>query len=82
MVIYIYFFWIRGNLTSRKTHFVGSGERVKYRLSQTLIRGACSNSNSKPHVINAYTVKNQNINVYFLIFIGFLLSPEPPAFTV
>jgi len=78
----IYIFWIQENITFRKAYFVGSGEQVKHRLSQTFIKRARPNSNSKPDVINAYTVKNQNINVHFLIFIGFLLSPEPPAFTV
>ena len=47
---YEIFFWIRGNPTSRKAHFVGPGERVKPRLSQTLTRGARPDSNSKPVV--------------------------------
>ena len=42
------FFFIRGNLTFRKVHFVGSGERVKPRLSQAFTRGACPDSNSRP----------------------------------
>ena len=43
-----FYFWIRGNLTSRKVHFVGSGERVKPRLSQAFTRNACPDSNSRP----------------------------------
>jgi len=46
----IFFFWIRGNLTLRKAHFVGSGEGVKPRLSQALTRGARPDSNSRPAV--------------------------------
>jgi hypothetical protein len=42
-----FFFWIRGNPTPRKAHFVGPGERVKPRLSQALTRGARPDSNSK-----------------------------------
>jgi len=34
------FFWIRENLIPRKAHFVGPGEGVKPRLSQSLTRGA------------------------------------------
>ena len=48
--ILFFFFWIRGNPTSRKTHFVGPGERVKPRLSQTLTRSARPDSNSRPAV--------------------------------
>ena len=54
--IYIYicfdyfFFWIQGNPALRKAHFVGPGERVKSRLSQTLTRGARPDSNSRPTV--------------------------------
>jgi hypothetical protein len=46
----IFFFWIRGNPTPRKAHFVGSGERGKLWLSQTLTRGALPDSNSRPAV--------------------------------
>jgi len=46
----IFFFWIQGNPTSRKAYFVGPGERLKPRLSQTLTRGARPNSNSRPAV--------------------------------
>jgi hypothetical protein len=35
---------------SRKVHFMGPGERVKPRLSQTLTRGARPDSNSRPAV--------------------------------
>jgi hypothetical protein len=45
-----FFFWIRGNLIPRKRHFVGSGEGVKPRLSQTLTRDARPDSNSRPAV--------------------------------
>jgi hypothetical protein len=45
-----FFFWIQGNSISWKAHFVGSGERVKPRLSHTLTRGACPYSNSRPAV--------------------------------
>jgi len=45
-----FFFWIRGNLTSRKAHFVGPGEGVKPRLSQVLTKGARPDSNSRPAV--------------------------------
>ena len=45
-----YFFWIQGNSTSRKVHFVCPGERVKSRLSQALTRGACPDLNSRPAV--------------------------------
>jgi hypothetical protein len=45
-----FYFWIRGNLTSRKAHFVGSGERVKPRLSQAFTRGARPDLNSRPAV--------------------------------
>ena len=41
------FFLIQGNSTSRKAHFVGSGERVKSRLSHGLTRGARPDSNSR-----------------------------------
>ena len=47
---FFFFFWIRGNLTSRKAHFVGPGERVKPRLSQALTRGARPDSNTRPAV--------------------------------
>ena len=46
----ISFFFIRGNPTSRKTHFVDSGERVKLRLSYALTRGTHPNLNSRPAV--------------------------------
>jgi len=46
----LYFFWIRGNPTPRKAHFMGPGERVKPRLSQALTRGARPDSNSRPAV--------------------------------
>ena len=45
-----FFFLIQGNSTFRKVHFVGSGEWVKPQLSQTLTRGACSDSNSRSAV--------------------------------
>jgi len=45
-----FFFWIRGNLTLRKAYFVGSGERVKPRLSQALTRDARPDSNLRPAV--------------------------------
>jgi hypothetical protein len=45
-----FFFWIRGNLTPRKAHFVGPGEGVKPWLSQALTRGARPDSNSRPAV--------------------------------
>jgi len=45
-----FFFWIRGNLTPWKAHFVGPGEGVKPRLSQAFIRDACPDSNSRPTV--------------------------------
>jgi len=45
-----FFFWIRGNPTSRKAHFMGPGERVKPRLSQALTKGARPDSNSRPAV--------------------------------
>jgi hypothetical protein len=45
-----FFFLIRGNPTSRKTFFVGPGERVKPRLFQALTRSACPDSNLKPAV--------------------------------
>ena len=44
------FFWIRGNPTLQKAHFVDPDERVKPRLSQTLTRGARPDSNSRPAV--------------------------------
>jgi hypothetical protein len=43
-----FFFWIRGNHTSRKAHFMGPGEWVKHWLSQDLTRGARPDSNSRP----------------------------------
>jgi len=43
-----FFFWIRGNLTSWKAHFVSLGEQVKLRLSQALTRGARPDSNTRP----------------------------------
>ena len=45
-----FFFWIRGNPTLRKMHFVSPGKRVKPRLSQALTRGARPDSNSRPAV--------------------------------
>jgi hypothetical protein len=49
--LYTFFFiWIRGNPTPRKTHFMDPGERVKSRLSQTLIKSARPNWNSRPAV--------------------------------
>jgi hypothetical protein len=44
------FFWIQGNPTPRKAHFVSPGERVKPRLSQALTRGARPDLNSRPAV--------------------------------
>jgi len=44
------FIWIRGNPTPRKAHFMDPGERVKSRLSQTLIKSAHPNWNSRPAV--------------------------------
>jgi hypothetical protein len=44
------FFWIWGNLTPPKAYFVGPGEGVKPRLSQTLIKDARLDSNSRPTV--------------------------------
>jgi hypothetical protein len=46
----LHFFWIRGNLTPRKAHFVGPGEGVKPWLSQALTRGARPDSNSRAAV--------------------------------
>jgi hypothetical protein len=46
----VFFFWIRGNSTSQKAHFMGPGEQAKLRLSQTLTRGARPDSNSRPAV--------------------------------
>jgi len=46
----VYFFFIRGNSTSRKIHFVSPGKRVKHRRFQILTRDARSYSNSKPAV--------------------------------
>jgi len=43
-----FFFWIRENPTSRKTHFVDPGKRIKPRLSQALTRSARPDSNSRP----------------------------------
>jgi hypothetical protein len=45
-----FLFWIRGNPTFLKAHFVGSGERVKPRLFQALIRNARLDSNSRPAI--------------------------------
>jgi hypothetical protein len=45
-----FFFLDSRKPTSRKVHFVGSGERVKPRLSQTLTRGACPDSKKRPAV--------------------------------
>jgi hypothetical protein len=50
MSVSLSFFWIRGNLTPRKAHFMGPGKGVKPRLSQALTRGACPDSNSIPAV--------------------------------
>jgi hypothetical protein len=46
----IFFFWIRGNPTPQKAHFMGPGEQVKPRLFQALTRGARPDSNSRPDV--------------------------------
>lgn len=46
--LYIYIYWIRGNLTFWKAHFMSSGEWVKSRLSQALIKNTHPDSNSKP----------------------------------
>ena len=35
-----FFFLIQGNSTSQKAYFMSPGERVKYRLSQTITRSA------------------------------------------
>jgi len=48
--LFFFFFWIQGNPTLRKAHFVGPDERVKPRLSQALTRGARPDSNSRPAV--------------------------------
>ena len=45
-----FFFFIRGNSTPRKAYFMGSGERVKSRLSQALTRGARPDLNSRSAV--------------------------------
>jgi hypothetical protein len=49
-IVYLLFFWIRGNLIPRKAYFVGPDEGVKFRLSQTFTRGARPDSNSRPAV--------------------------------
>jgi hypothetical protein len=46
----LFFFWIRGNLISRKVYFVGPGEEVKPQLSQALTRDTRPDSNSRPAV--------------------------------
>jgi ABC-type nitrate/sulfonate/bicarbonate transport system ATPase subunit len=46
----ISFFFIRGNPTLRKAHFVGLDERVKSQLSQVFIKGARPDSNLRPAV--------------------------------
>jgi len=48
-----FFFWIWGNLISRKAHFVGPSEPVKSRLFQTLIKDAHPDSNSRPAQISS-----------------------------
>jgi len=45
-----FFFFIRGNFIFWKTYFVGSDERVKLQLSQTLTRDARPDSNSRAAV--------------------------------
>jgi len=50
LFIIIIIIWIRENSTPQKAHFVGSGERVKPRLSQALIKDALPDSNSRPAV--------------------------------
>ena len=46
----VYFFFGFEETPSLKTYFVGSDERVKPRLSQTLTRDLRSDSNSRPAV--------------------------------
>jgi hypothetical protein len=46
--LFFILFFIRGNFIVWKTYFVGSDERVKLRLSQTLTRDARPDSNSRP----------------------------------
>jgi hypothetical protein len=48
--LFFILFFIRGNFIFWKTYFVGSDERVKLWLSQTLTRGARPDSNSRPAV--------------------------------
>jgi hypothetical protein len=50
LYIYIFFFGFEETSFFWKTHFVGSGEGVKPRLSQALTRGAHPDSNSKSAV--------------------------------
>jgi hypothetical protein len=46
-IIFFFFFWIRGNLTSQKAYFVSPDEGVKPRLSQVLTKNTRPDSNSK-----------------------------------
>jgi len=48
--LFFILFFIRGNFIFWKIYFVGSDERVKLRLSQTLTRDARPDSNSRPAV--------------------------------
>jgi hypothetical protein len=83
-----FFFWIRGNPTPRKAHFVGPGEQVKPRLFQALTRGARPDSNSRPAVQissplpSRYTLwglffqyysQASSINDYFCLFYSWFL---------
>ena len=47
MLIVGYFYFGFEEFHPRKTHFIGSGERVKPQLSQALTKGAHPDSNSR-----------------------------------
>jgi len=68
----LFFFWIRGNPTPWKTHFVGSDERVKPRLSQALTRGARPDSNSRLPVQISNLLSSRYVP-WGLFFVSFIL---------
>jgi hypothetical protein len=57
---FIYLFWIRGKLISRKTYFMGLGERLKSWLSHAFIKDTRSDLNLKfvVHVSNSLSSRH------------------------
>jgi hypothetical protein len=72
-----FFFWIRGNPTPQKAHFMVPGEQVKPRLSQALTRNARPDSNLRLAVQISSSLLSRYAGTYLKISLtinNFLLS--------